>query len=81
MSVQFKFREDVAADRRQEIVDALDSAGFSARSLFPGQKRARLASIFTIQDVESVAPVRRLLANYGSDIEYLEAAPTRTLKG
>lgn len=81
MSVQFKFKDTVGADRRREIIDALDRAGFVARSLFPNQKRPRLASIFTVTEAgaEDVNAVRTALTNYGRDIEYVEAAPERRL--
>jgi hypothetical protein len=82
MSVQFKFREDVGEDRRREIIDALGRAGFAARSLFPKQKRAALASIFTLRDAEAqdLKALRNTLRGYGAEIEYVEAAPQRTLK-
>ncbi|MFL4968834.1 MAG: hypothetical protein ACJ8FU_07680 [Xanthobacteraceae bacterium] len=83
MSVQFKFKESVREDRRREIVDTLERAGFAARCLFPGQKRPRLAAIFTVpqagaKDLEAVSSA---LSKYDRDIEYIEAAPTRSLKG
>jgi hypothetical protein len=83
MSVQFKFKESVSEDRRREIVDALDRAGFAARSLFPGQKRPRLASIFTVTGAGAgdLKAFRSALTDYDHDIEYVEAAPERKLKG
>ena len=83
MSVQFKLRESLDDERRREIVAALDRAGFSARSLFPGQKRASLASIYTVGAAEAkdVGAVQKALADFGDDIEYVEAAPDRRPKG
>jgi hypothetical protein len=79
MSVQFKFSEKISGDRRLEIIEALRSAGFAAHSLFPGQKRPALASIFTIADA-SAGDVEKLLAGFGRDIEYVEASPERRPK-
>jgi hypothetical protein len=82
MSVQFKFRESVGEDRRREIIDALGRAGYAARSLFPNQKRAALSSIFTLKEAQAqdLKTLRNTLRGYGPDIEYVEAAPQRTLK-
>jgi hypothetical protein len=82
MSVQFKLREDLDEGRRREIVAALDRAGFAARTLFPGQKRSSLASIFTVGEAEAkdVGAVEKVLADFGDDVEYVEAAPDRRPK-
>jgi hypothetical protein len=82
MSVQFKFSDTVDDDRRLEIIEALKRAGFAARSLFPGQKRPRLAAIFTVAKAGSkdIKALRAALAGYGRDIEYVEASPDRSLK-
>jgi hypothetical protein len=82
MSVQFKFRDEVSHDRRLEIVDALGRAGFAAQSLFPGQKRPKLAAIFTVPkaNANDVKALRAALNRYGHDIEYVEAAPDRSTK-
>jgi hypothetical protein len=79
MSVQFKFSEKVSDDRRLEIIEALGRAGFAAHSLFPGQKRPKLASIFTVADAgaRKVKTLEAMLAGFGPDIEYVEASPTR----
>jgi hypothetical protein len=82
MSVQFKFSEKVSDDRRLEIIEALRSAGFAAHSLFPGQKRPKLASIFTVTDADAknaknVKALEAVLAGFGPDIEYVEASPAR----
>ena len=79
MSVTFKFKESVREDRRREIIDVLGRAGLAARSLFPGQKRSNLASIFTVSKADPEA-VNAALAGYGREIEYVEAAPKRRLK-
>ncbi len=79
MSVQFKFRDRVAASRRREIIKALGEAGLAAASLFPGQKRPQLASIFTVAKADA-KDVRKVLDDYGDDIEYVEASPGRDLK-
>jgi hypothetical protein len=47
------------------------------------RKRPRLAAIFTVpqagaKDLEAVSSA---LSKYDRDIEYIEAAPTRSLKG
>jgi hypothetical protein len=83
MSVQFKFRDGVGEKRRREIVEALGRAGFRARSLFPDQKRPQLSSIFTVTDADAkdIKAMNSALTDYGRDIEYVEAAPTRKLKG
>jgi hypothetical protein len=82
MSVQLKFRESVGENRRREIIEALDRAGFAARSLFPNQKRSRLASIFTLSEADAadLQTLRNALTGYRTDIEYLEPAPDRRLK-
>lgn len=82
MPVQFKFRDGVGEERRREIVDALDRAGFRAHGLFPDQKRPRLSLIFTIADVDAkdLNAVKSALRNYRREIEYVEAAPKRKLK-
>jgi hypothetical protein len=79
MSVQFKFSEKVSDDRRLEIIEALRRAGFAAHSLFPGQKRPKLASIFTVADAtaKNVKTLEATLAGFGPDIEYVEASPER----
>jgi hypothetical protein len=79
MSVQFKFSEKVSDDRRLEIIEALRRAGFAARSLFPGQKRPKLASIFTVANAGAgeAKALEATLAGFGSDIEYVEASPAR----
>jgi hypothetical protein len=76
MSVQFKFSEKISDDRRLEIIEALRGAGFAAHSLFPGQKRSKLASIFTVANA-SARDVKTVLAGFGPDIEYVEASPER----
>lgn len=83
MSVQFKIKDSVSADKRREIVDGLGQAGFAARSLFPGQTRSKLASIFTVSEVSAkdLETVQRALSKFGGDIEYVEAAPDRRPKG
>lgn len=80
MSVQFKIKDGVAEGRRQEIVAALGRAGYDARTLFPGQKRASLASIFTIPRLADAKAVQAALSRFGRDIEYVEVAPQRSLK-
>lgn len=82
MSVQFKFNEKISEDRRLEIIEALRRVGFAAHSLFPGQKRPKLASIFTVADAGAgnVKMVETTLARFGADIEYVEASPTRSPK-
>lgn len=82
MSVQLKFKDDVDKGRRQEIIAALGRAGYAARSLFPDQKRPRLASIFTLAEAGAgdLTAVRSALTDYDDDIEYLEASPQRRLK-
>jgi hypothetical protein len=79
MSVQFKFSEKISDDRRLEIIEALRRAGFSAHSLFPGQKRPKLASIFSVADAgaRNVKTLETVLARFGTDIEYVEASPSR----
>ena len=82
MSVQFKIRETVQEDRRREIIAAVERAGFAARNLFPNQKRPRLASIFTVSEANAkdLKALRWALSAYGTDIEFVETAPTRGLK-
>jgi hypothetical protein len=82
MSVQFKVKDSVGDDKRREILDALGRVGFAAQSLFPGQKRPRLASIFTVSkaDAKDVKALRTALADYSHEIEYIEAAPERGTK-
>jgi hypothetical protein len=83
MSVQFKFKESVSDERRCEIVDALERAGFEASRLFPDQKRPGLASIFTVSeaDASDIEAMKTVFAGYRRDIEYVEAAPERHIKG
>jgi hypothetical protein len=82
MSVQFKFRDNVSPDKRLEIIEALERAGFSAKSLFPDQKRPKLASIFTVPkaDAKDVKALQAALTDFGRAIEYVEASPERNLK-
>ena len=82
MPVQFKFKDSVGDKRRQEILQALDRAGFSAESLFPGQRRPALASIFTVPAAEAtdLNEINATLSKYRSDIDYVEAAPERSLR-
>jgi hypothetical protein len=82
MSVQFKFSDTVDDDRRLEIIETLKRAGFAARSLFPGQKRPKLASIFTVAkaNARNIKTLRAALAGYAGEIEYVEASPDRNLK-
>ena len=79
MPVNFKFKESVDDNRRREIIDGLDRAGYAARSLFPGQNRPRLAAIFTVKadDPDAVAAA---LGGHRDAIEYIEASPDRRLK-
>jgi hypothetical protein len=80
MSVQFKFKDSVAEDRRREIIDVLGRAGYPARSLYPGQQRPRLASIFTVSQADDAKALQAALTGYKQDIEYVEASPKRKLK-
>ena len=82
MSVQFKFKDSVGIERQREVLEALGRAGFAAESLFPGQKRPALASIFTCPSAEAkdLKAVNAILSKYRSDIDYVEAAPERSLK-
>ena len=82
MSIQFKFSDSVDLDRRREIIDTLQRAGFAAQSLFPGQKRPKLASIFTVAeaDAKDVKALKAALTDFGHEIEYVEASPGRSLK-
>lgn len=80
MSVQFKFHDRVDRRRRRLIIKTLSDAGYAAESLFPGQKRQRLAAIFTVAKADAKS-VRAALSDFGDDIEYVEASPKRDLKG
>jgi hypothetical protein len=82
MPVQFKFKDDTSGATRREIVRALARAGFDARSLFPGQTRPKLASIYTIQaaEAEHVGDINSALADYSGEIEFVEQTPKRELK-
>jgi hypothetical protein len=82
MSTQFKFSDAVDDDRRLEILEALGRAGFGARRLYPGQTRPKLASIFTVAkaNAKDIKALRAALLRYGREIEYVEAAPERSLK-
>ncbi len=80
MSVTFKFKESVGEERRREIIHVLDRAGYAARSLFPGQKRPGLASIFTVSQTADPKVLGKALSSYNTDIEYIEAAPDRKVK-
>jgi hypothetical protein len=82
MSVQFKFGDTVGHDRRLEIIEALGRAGFAAQSLFPGQKRPNLASIFTVSKAgaKDFKALQAVLTDFGDEIEYVEASPERNLK-
>ena len=82
MSVQLKFKDSVDEKRRDEVVAALGRAGFSAKSLFPSQKRPQLASIFTLSEAGAadLAVLHDALTGFHSDIEYVEASPRRSIK-
>ena len=79
MSVQFKFKDSVDAGRQQEVLQALNKAGFVAVSLFPGQSRPSLASIYTVPNAEAkdLKAVNAILSKYKSEIDYVEPAPER----
>jgi hypothetical protein len=83
MSVQLKFKDETSDERRREAVNALARAGFTAQNLFPGQKRPKLASIYTISEAGAgdIEQISAALADYGRDIEFVESAPGRQLKG
>lgn len=83
MSVQLKFKDKTTSERRREIIRALSLAGFHARSLFPGQQRPTLASVYTISKADStdLEEINSALVEYGGDIDFVEAAPGRKLKG
>ena len=82
MSVQFKFGDHVSHDRRLEIIETLERGGFAAESLFPGQKRPRLASIFTLAKAgrKDLKALQAALSDFGREIEYVEVSPERNLK-
>ncbi|MEH2532164.1 hypothetical protein V1277_001454 [Bradyrhizobium sp. AZCC 1588] len=79
MSVQFKIREKASDARRLEIIEALRRANFDAHHLFPGQKRPKLASIYTVANAGAgdIRTLEAVLKHFGADIEYVEAAPQR----
>ena len=83
MSVQLKFKEQTPEERRDKIIHALARAGFAAQCLFPNQQRSRLASIYSISEAGAgdLNEINSALAEYESDIEFVEAAPERKLKG
>jgi hypothetical protein len=82
MPIQFKFADEVGPERRQQIARVLSQAGLSSRALFADQKRPKLAAIQTIPEggQQDLAAVKRVLAQFGNAIEYVEAAPVRSLK-
>ena len=82
MSVQFKFGDHVGHDKRLEIIETLKRSGFAAKSLFPGQKRSKLASIFTVTEAgpKDVKALQAALSDFRREIEYVEASPERNLK-
>ena len=79
MSIQFKFDERAEEARRREVIDTLAAAGFHARPLFPTQKRASLAAIYTISEARAtdLPAVESALAKFKGVIEYAECAPDR----
>jgi hypothetical protein len=79
MSLQFKFVEKTDDARRRAVVDALAAAGFRAGPLFPDQKRASLAAIYTISEAGAadLPAVRAALAPFKDVIEYAESPPDR----
>lgn len=82
MSVQLKFKDESSDQRRQEAVKALARAGYDARSLFPDQKRPKLASVYTISEADAgdLHEINSALAAFDSDIEFVESAPARQPK-
>lgn len=82
MSVQFKFKVSVGAGRQREVLRALTKAGFAPESLFPGQTRPSLASIYTVPNAEAkdLKSVNAILSKYKSEIDYVEPAPERRPK-
>ncbi|MEO8420197.1 MAG: hypothetical protein ABI457_03300 [Hyphomicrobium sp.] len=82
MPIQFKFSEEVAPQRREQIARALSKAGYDSRALFAGLKRPKLATIQTIPtgDEGDLEAVKQVLGEFGTAIEYVEAAPSRSLK-
>ena len=79
MSLQFKFGERIDEAQRREVIEALAAAGFHARPLFPAQKRASLAAIYTISGAGAtdLPAVRAALAPFKGAIEYTECPPAR----
>jgi len=80
MPVNFKFKEAVGDERRREIIERLEQAGYLARSLFPGQTRPRLAAIFTVPKVNNPDDVAAALGSHRDAVEYIEVSPDRKLK-
>jgi hypothetical protein len=82
LSIQFKFSDEAAPARRRKIARALSEAGYTSRALFGDIGRAKLAGIHTIAGAseEDLETVKSVLAPFGDAIEYVEAAPSRSLK-
>lgn len=82
MSIQFKVANTSQPRTLRSIIAALKAAGFAAERLFPGQKRIDLETIYSIGDADAtdLGDVKRVLRRFGDDIEYVEAAPDRSLR-
>jgi hypothetical protein len=82
MGIQFKFREDAAAERRAEIEHEVAAAPGSptVRPLFPGEEDPELATIFRVEGVpedQEAALIDRL--NSDADVEFAEPDVRRKL--
>lgn len=81
MSIQFKIAEGVSKAERDKLLAALNKAGLKAAPLFPNQRRAALATIYTIEDAarEQLDQVQLALRPFTRAVEYIEEAPKRSL--
>jgi hypothetical protein len=81
MSVKFKLSPTASEACVREVLDALTSSGLTARRLFPDQERPALARMFIVRASNTRSEVAKVLARFGSDVEYVETDVERKPRG
>lgn len=83
VSFKVKFSERLAPDARKRLVRVLARDGLDLHPLFPRQRRPKLASIYEVSAGPGLrlADVRRMLAKYDDDVDYVEGAVKRAPAG
>lgn len=82
MPINLKFKDEIEASAREEVLRSLVDAGFHPRQLFPKQTRPRLRAIYALEGegTTAVAAVREALRAHADAIDYVESMPKRYMK-